>query len=379
MHKRFFLIGLLAFALLAAGGAGTPVHAGTTDKQAATQKKLAQVKQHIQALAKQQRQAGNQRDTINARLARQADAVSRAAAAVRKSDRALADNQRKLDALEKQRDRLKTDLSGQRQALAELLRAAYKIRPGSDLRLLLGDADVARMARALAYSRYFQHDRVRHIRQLLQQLAQLQQVQDSIAQQRKALEDTHAKRKQQLAQLDHARDEQQALLARVTRQIKDQHRQMQQLQRNRQSLQRLLEKLRDVFADIPSRLPADTPFGKLRGKLPWPVHGKASPHGNGLHIDAKRGATIRAVAHGRVAYADWLRGYGLLVIIDHGNGWMSLYGGNESVLHSAGDWVNAGEPIATAGASVGEAAGVYFGLRHHGKPVNPLPWLTRHP
>ncbi len=374
---RYLCRGLLAAALLAPAAATPPAHAGDTDKQAATQKKLAAVKARIQALAKEQRQAGTRRDSINGTLADQAEALAEASAAVRESDWAIAANQQKLDALEKRRDRLKGDLSGQRDALADLLRAAYKIQPGSDLRLLLGDADMARLARALAYSRYFQHDRMQRIRRLLQQLAQLQQVEDSIAQQRKTLEDTRAERRQQLAQLDQARAQQQALLARVEARIKDQHQQMQQLERNRQSLQDLLEKLRDVFADIPETLPSDTPFAERRGKLPWPVHGKSRRENEGIHISAGRGTTVRAVAHGRVAYANWLRGYGLLVIIDHGNGWMSLYGGNESVLHHAGDWVNAGEPIATAGASAGDHAGVYFGLRHHGKAVNPLPWLSK--
>ncbi|HET7664164.1 MAG TPA: peptidoglycan DD-metalloendopeptidase family protein [Rhodanobacteraceae bacterium] len=375
---RYLYCSLLLAAILVMAGAPAPTRAGGTDKQqAATQKKLAEVKKRIAALARQQREAAGKRDAISATLAAQADKLSAASRAVRESNQAIAANQHRLDALEKRRDKLKASLHNQRDALADLLRAAYKIRPGSDLRLLLGDADVAKLSRALAYSRYFQHDRVQHIRSLLKQLHDLDQVEADIALKRKALQAALAQKQQHMAQLADARKQQQALLARVNAQLKDQHQQMRQLERNRQSLKNLLEKLRDVFADIPDKLPSDVPFASRRGKLPWPVHGKSQKHGDGIHIDAARGATIRAVAHGRVAYASWLRGYGLLVVIDHGNGWMSLYGGNESVLHGVGDWVDAGEPIATAGASVGDDAGVYFGLRHKGKPVEPLSWLSK--
>lgn len=376
---RYLCCCLSLAAILTLAGPPVPVHAGTTSKQqAATQKKLAAVKKRIADLARQQRETAGKRHAIDAALAAQADKLSAASRAVRDSDQAITDNQHALDALEKQRDTLKSGLDSQRDALADLLRAAYKIRPGSDLRLLLGDADVAQLARVLAYSRYFQHDRVRHIRDLLKQLDDLNRVEADITRKRQVLEAAHAQKKAHMEALADARKQQQALLAKVTAQLKGQHQQMRQLERNQKSLKALLEKLRDVFADIPDKLPADMPFAKRRGKLPWPVHGNASAHDDGIQINTRRGATVRAVAHGRIAYANWLRGYGLLVVIDHGNGWMSLYGGNESVLHGVGDWVNAGDPIATAGASVGDDAGVYFGLRHHGKAVKPLAWLSKH-
>jgi septal ring factor EnvC (AmiA/AmiB activator) len=376
---RFRHCCLFLAVLLIAATAALTAQADTTDKQVATQKKLTAVKKLIAALAREQRHTGEKREAVNAELAHQADQLAAAARAVRDSDAALATNQHKLDDLQARRAKLKAGLDGQREALAQLLRAAYMIEPGSDLRLLLGDADLSRLARALAYSRYFQHQRIQRIRTLLEKLDQWRQLHDAIAAQRGQLKTAHAARQQHVKELNAARKKQQTLLARVDATITDQHQQMRQLKHNQQSLEALLKKLRNVFADIPKVLPSDTPFTSLRGKLPWPVKGKAERQREGLHIKVARGTTVRAVAHGRIAYANWLRGYGLLVIIDHGNGWMSLYGGNESVLASAGDWVNAGQPIATAGASAGEDAGVYFGLRHHGKAINPLPWLgARH-
>jgi len=364
-------------AVLAIGVTPTPARADDTAKQAATQKKLAKVKKRIAALADQARETAGKRNAINKQLAAQADKLSAAAGAVRKSDAAIAANQRKLDQLEKRGDALQGKLDAQSDALADLLRAAYKMQPGSDLRLLLGDADLAKLSRALAYSRYFQHDRVAHIRKLLSQLRELDEVKTDIVRQRETLEAARADKRKHLAALKQARKQQQALLAKVDAQLEDQHQQLRQLKRNQQSLEDLLVELRNVFADIPDKLPDDTPFAKRRGKLPWPLHGGTSKYGDGLHIRAERGAVVRAVAHGRVAFADWMRGYGLLLIIDHGHGWMSLYGNNESLEVGVGDWVNAGQPIGTAGAGSGANAGIYFGLRHDGKAVDPLPWLAK--
>lgn len=363
--------------MLTIAAAPTPARADTTDKQAATQKKLAKVKKHIAALADQARASAGQRKTINTTLAAQADKLANAIAAVHESDTAIAANQHKLDTLKQHDADLQAKLDSQSDALADLLRAAYRMRSGSDLRLLLGDADLAKLSRALAYSHYFQHDRVAHIRQLLAQLRALDKVKTDITHQRQALEAARAEKNQRLVKLKQTRQQQQALLAKVDAHISTQQQKMQQLKRNRQSLEDLLVKLRNVFADIPDQLPADTPFAQRRGTLPWPLHGKTRKYGDGMHIRAKRGAVVHAVAHGRVAFADWMRGYGLLVIIDHGDGWMTLYGNNESVQAGVGDWVRAGQPIATAGASTGDNAGIYFGLRHDGKAVNPLPWLAK--
>ncbi|HEX7338316.1 MAG TPA: peptidoglycan DD-metalloendopeptidase family protein [Rhodanobacteraceae bacterium] len=381
---RNFALSLLgAFALTALVIGGTwpmPAQAHTTKaKQAATQAKLAKVKQRIATLAKAERAATNQRDAINATLAKQADQLAAAAKAVHTSDAAIAANEQQLAKLQKQRDSLDATLKGQREALADLLRAAYKIQPGSDLRLLLGQADVAKLSRALAYSRYFQHDRVQRIHKLLGQLAQLDQVKTRITQQHAALQSARALRQQRLAGLNAARRQQRTLLAKVDATLKGQHQQLAQLKRDQQSLAKLLAQLRDVFADIPDKLPDTVPFSKRRGKLPWPATGHTIARNDGLQIRAHPGSAVHAVAHGRVAYANWLRGYGLLIVIDHGHGWMSLYGDNETLKVTVGDWVRAGQTIATSGHGGGANAGVYFGLRHNGQVVSPRQWLSKHP
>ncbi len=366
---------LLLLALLAAA---LPCAArGDNPKQAATRAKLEAVKKQIEQLTRRQRATVEKRDVLNTALARQAAALNAAARAVRESDAAIAAQHRQLAQLEQRRKPIHARLDAQRQALADLLRAAYALGRGSDLRLLLGDADVARIGRALAYSRYFQRDRIRRIRALLTDMAALQTLQEQIQAREKQLQLERKARKQRLDQLDHQRRQQRALLVRVQRQLGAQGRQLKQLERNRRDLTRLVERLGNVFADIPGRLPDDTPFARRKGRLPWPVRGRVKRTGDGIVIRARNGSNVRAVAHGRVAFANWLRGYGMLIIVDHGDGWMSLYGDNESLQHEVGDWVNAGDVLGTVGTLAGGQAGVFFGLRHDGKPVNPRPWLSR--
>ncbi|MCW5567873.1 MAG: peptidoglycan DD-metalloendopeptidase family protein [Dokdonella sp.] len=143
-----------------------------------------------------------------------------------------------------------------------------------------------------------------------------------------------------------------------------------------------------MFADIPKQLSGAEPFADQRGRLPWPLKGTlrigfggrdaGGRQLSGLLIGADAGVPVHAVARGRVAYADWLKGYGMLLILDHGDGWMSLYGANESLLKDVGDWVAAGEVIAQSGASGGQSTpGLYFELRRQGKAVDPKPWLRK--
>lgn len=356
-----------------------PAHASgdsrTKTQRAAAKAKLAKVRAQIKQLADQQRQTASRRDSISAALAAQAHTLADAANAVRQSDAAISASQARLHALDARRDALKKKLHAQRGALAELLRAAYKTGHGADLRILLGDQDMSRIARALDYSRYFQHDRIAHIRSLRQALQRMDAVQASIRTETAQLEAIRSRRAARVATLEDARHTQQQLLAQADAQLKSQQQRMHTLQRDATALDTLIEHLRDVFADIPKTLPSDVPFKRLRGNLPWPAHGTVHHHGSGIDISVIHGHEVRAVAHGRVVYANWLRGYGMLAIVDQGDGWMTLYGNNESLLVGVGDWVDKGQPVGTAGIRAGAAGGIYFELRHGSRAVDPLPWL----
>ncbi len=361
--------------LAVAPGHAARQDADTKAQQAAAEAKLAKVRGQIKQLAEQQRQTASRRDSLSAALASQADTLAAAAKAVRQSEAAISASQAHLHALDTQRDALQTKLHAQRGALAALLRAAYKTGRGSDLRVLLGDQNMSRIARALAYSKYFQHQRMAHIRSLRQALQRLAAVQASIRTETAQLKATRAQRQARVATLHDARARQQQLLTQADAQLKDQQQRMRHLKRNEKALGALIERLRDVFADIPKTLPSDVPFRSLRGHLPWPAHGPVHHQGSGIEIAVSHGHEVRAVAHGRVVYANWLRGYGELLIVDQGNGWMTLYGNNESLLASVGDWVDRGQVIGTAGMRAGDKGGVYFELRHGRHAVDPLPWL----
>ena len=391
------LLAALAAVLVLLATAVMPLYARTsglrseqTEQQKETKQKLAELHAQMEALAKQQADTANRRDRANAQLAKQANAVAAAARAVHDTDAAIASGQQQLAQLQQQRSELQQHLDGQRAAIADLLRATYTLGRGSDLQLLLGDEDVARIARALVYSKYFQNDRLQRVQQLMGDLARLQQLEASISAEQQTLEATRAERAQQAQALSAQRSAQQKLVAQTDAQYKDQAARLAALKQNAQALDQLLDKLQkaiDAAAREAERAarerptapghPAPPSRANIRGNLPWPASGAVVSYGSGVLIKAAGGSEVHAVARGRVVYAAFLRGYGMLLILNHGDGWMSMYGNNETLLHRVGDQVDAGQAVGTASAPTGANTGVYFELRQHGKPVDPRSWLSQ--
>ncbi|HEU0277395.1 MAG TPA: peptidoglycan DD-metalloendopeptidase family protein [Rhodanobacteraceae bacterium] len=370
-----------AAALAVAGNAAPPAPASapTSARATAARSALAGVRARIAAITAAQQTTAAKRQAIDAQLATQAQQLDAAAHAARATDAAIAAQAEALAGLQQRYAELDAGLAKQRAALAALLRAAYTLDRGSDLTLLLGDEDVARVDRALAYSGYFQRDRVRQIRALETRVAKLDALRVSIDTEMATLQQQRAQGSADQAKLESARDAQQKLLAAANAQLAAQQDQLAQLQRDAAALGQLLKRLQNVFADIPAQLGQAPAFTQLRGKLPLPVAGTIGAHADpaqGIVITAKPGTDVRAVAYGRVAYASFMRGFGMLVIVDHGNGWMSLYGGNEALLVQVGDWVKPGQAIATV-ARNSEQGGAWFGLRHDGTPVDPRGWFAR--
>jgi septal ring factor EnvC (AmiA/AmiB activator) len=354
-------------------------------EQAQARQKLDAVRIRIESLAREQRNTANQRDSANAVLARQAEQLSAAARAVRQTEAELTARQHDLDQLGQQRAGLEKGLQAQRGALNDLLRATYSLGRGSDLQLLLGDRDIARISRALAYSRYFQQDRTERIKGLIADLSRLHDVELAIASERQALETARAEREKRASSLEAQRNQQQKLLADTDAKYKDQAQRLSALKQDEQAMNALVAQLQKVIDEapkasapsLPKGAPAGTPTANLRGDLPWPAAGAVHKNGAGVAIVATRGSEVHAVARGRVVFANFLRGYGMMLILNHGNGWMSLYGNNETLLHGVGDMVEAGESVGTAAAPAGGNGGVYFELRQNGKPVDPRSWLSR--
>ncbi|MFT3791019.1 MAG: peptidoglycan DD-metalloendopeptidase family protein [Rudaea sp.] len=347
--------------------------------------KLETVRAEIKKIVDAQKETAAKKDEAAAALREQDLKVAATAKELRSIDQKLAEQQDRLKQSETRRDALDVKLAAQRETLAALLRAAYVVGRGEELKLLLAQEDVAKIGRMLEYFHYFERARVEQIQALLKDLDALAEVHKAIDAETAQLAATRAQRADEAGQLDAERAQRAQALADLDRQIKDDQARLAALGQDEKNLNDLLAKLRDVFADIPKQIAGAEPFASMRGRLSWPVRGrlvsgfgaKSGEHvSNGVVIAAAEGAEVHAVSHGRVVFADWMRGFGLLLIVDHGDGYLSLYGYNETLLKDVGDWVDANEVVATSGATGGQkTAGVYFELRAQGKPIDPRGWL----
>ena len=383
---------LVALALLASspraaaaddGAKSDPARAA---QEAEARRKLDAVRAEIKALVAQQRATEGERNEAAAALRTKETELAAVAKDVHALDEKIAAEEAELSRLDARRADLVTLLKTQRDALAALLRSAYALGRDEELKLLLQQDDVAAIARVLAYNRYFQRARIGRIDRLSRDLEALADVQASIRKAAAELASTRDARAAEGSRLDAERSERETLVAGLDAKLKEQGARVAALGKDEKSLGALIEKLRDVFADIPKQLAGAAPFASQRGRLVWPIGGKivtafgardeSGRKSSGILVAAKPGNAVRAVSHGRVVFADWLRGYGLMIIVDHGDGYLSLYGCNETLLKDVGDWVDAGETIATSGASGGQKTpGVYFELRAKGQAVDPRGWL----
>jgi len=278
-------------------------------------------------------------------------------------------------------------LDQRREVLAMQIMAAYRLGQESRLKLVLNQDSPALLSRMLAYYDYFSRSQAKQIKELRQVLQTLDLMQAGINTELSTLVDVQKSQQTVLDELTSQRDKRQAILVRLSNRIGSDEARLAELQKNRQDLEALLGKLSNVLADIPADLGKRLGPAELKGQLPMPVKGRvrhafghnrtAGLNWRGWLISADGGSEVKSVAHGRVAFSDWLRGYGLLMIIDHGDGYMSLYGNNESLLHDVGDWVEARTAISTVGSIPGSGSGLYFEFRKNGKAVDPANWVRR--
>ncbi len=343
-------------------------------------------------------------DKLRARIAalqkdfdKASESRSEAADALRVSERAISDRTRALDRLTQQQRTARNELlslqqrtaalqsrmQGQQALLGRLLYQQYVEGGDRDyLRLVLDSDNPNQIARDLHYYEYIARSRAATLQSLRQDLAGLQTVTEQARTKSEEIAVLQTEERQSLQQLEHDKRERQRTLDRIALQLKQQQREIGRLQRNENHLSQLVEKLAHV-------LPATnaTPFQSLKGRLAMPVKGKVSnrfgarrPESTlawtGWFVRAAARQPVKAVAGGRVVYADWLRGFGNLLIVDHGQGYLSLYGNNETLYKQVGDTLRAGGAVAAVGNSGGnEDSGLYFELRFEGKPFDPGKWI----
>jgi len=310
--------------------------------------------------------------------------ASRALRSLRDQQR---EHQQELDSLQGQRIDYLAQIRQRMDQLAEQLRWSYRNNRQSRIKLVLNQDDPALLGRMLAYYDYYASAQAERIGLLRETLTTLEAMQQSIDLELIRLTQLANEQREALDRLGVRREQRQVLLAQLASQIESESSRLQELERNRQALETLVERLSDVLSDIPADLGNRVGVETQKGRLPMPLRGPVKhafgqSRGGGLKwqgwlIGAEAGTEVSSIAYGRIAFADWLRGYGLLTIIDHGQGYMSLYGNNESLLHEAGAWVEPGEVISVVGANEGSDQGLYFELRKGGKAIDPAAWMAR--
>jgi septal ring factor EnvC (AmiA/AmiB activator) len=300
-------------------------------------------------------------------------------------------------------NKLAASVHHQQDLLSRQLRLQYLTGESEPLRLMLSLQDPGEPTRQLQYLTYVSRARAEQIAALKTDLAELAELARQTQVREAEIERLQHDQARARAELEQERGKRQMVLAEVSREVARQRRELGTLTRNEERLSRLVKRLSQELAHAPRRPRAPAPrlrneavpepgvtgsFRELKGSLRLPVRGElANQFGSprqgsgvawkGVLIRARPGEEVRAVAGGRVVFADWLRGFGNLLILDHGDGYLSLYAYNESLLRQVGDHVGSGEPIGTVGSSGGsEQTGLYFEIRFQGRPIDPLKWTA---
>ncbi len=296
------------------------------------------------------------------------------------------EQQQRLTKLGKEETELTRVLESQRDSLKKQIRAAWMEGDAPAVKVLLNEIDPDKVARTMTYYEYLSRDTIDRLEAFAANLRQLKETQKQVKAGRMRLaelEENVADRQQKLSS---SKKEREQTLAALKTDISNRLSEREELEEDRKRLEKLLREVEEAIANIPTPNESD-PFGSLKNKLPWPAEGKIVRNfgdsyasgklkHNGLLINTAEEGDVKAVHYGRVVFANWLRGFGLITILDHGDGYMTLYGHSSSLFTSPGDWVEAGEAIAQAGRTGGtNDPAVYFEVRHNGKPDNPRRWL----
>jgi septal ring factor EnvC (AmiA/AmiB activator) len=288
--------------------------------------------------------------------------------------------------LQTERSTVEQDLATEREALAGELRAAYTIGRDEELKLLLNQQNPARLGRMLAYYGYFGRARATRIASIDTQLAKLLELDAQLAAEDEQLAQLEEEARVQLEAVQRGRQDRAAVVKELDQELTSRRAKLARLKREESTLENLLTDLRRVMREFPVN--SEEPFEKLKGKLAWPVLGRlvadfGQPRStglkwNGVLLATDRGSQVRALYFGRVIYADWLPGMGLLTILEHSGGYLSLYGHNQQLFKAVGDWVSPGDVIAAAGDSGGRSRPeLYFEIRKGSTPLNPHQWIRK--
>jgi len=330
-----------------------------------------------------------QRDAATDALQAAEEEVGRLGRELRRTQGEIRSHRQRLESLQAEQAEREGEIEEERHALARQIQGAYRTGREEQIKLLLNQEDPAAFGRMLVYYDYLNRARSDRIERISEHLQELERLAQSVDETLAELDDAQQRQSNALDAMEATRESREEAVQRIEARVRDRGQRLTQMEEDEEELQRLIRSLQDALGDIPSDLHEGRRFSELRGELPWPVEGRVSRRfgderaggrmrWQGMVINAASGAEVLSVSHGRVAYSGWLQHYGLVLIIDHGDGYLSLYGHNQAVYQDVGDWVQPGDVIASVGDSGGrDSSGLYFEIREGRDPVNPARWLRR--
>jgi septal ring factor EnvC (AmiA/AmiB activator) len=367
------------------------VLAADSGKAAEQAQRLQQLRTRIGELKNELVSMQGRKNALDAELEKTDREFGTVASDLRLLDRKIGQSLTRLDELGREREEHRKNLQAVQITLARELRSAYVLGQQQQVKLLLNQDDPTAIARLMTYYGYLSRARADRIRGITSVLDELALIEQQVSEQKSGLEKLKDAKIAESDRLKQIQANRKRVLARLQAQLREKSDELGALQRDEKNLQQLVDSLRRALREVqPSTAPSKS-ISPLKGKLVWPVEGRIGmPFGavqadgklrsRGVLINASAGADVHAIARGQVVFADWLRGFGLLLIIDHGKGYMSLYGYNRSLFKEVGDRVEAGDLIATVGDSGGrDRSGLYLELRKDGRPFDPAPWFAGKP
>jgi septal ring factor EnvC (AmiA/AmiB activator) len=378
---RRFLLSALIFPLIAVGTAAEDANPAKAEAD------LKAVRSQIDKVRAEMERDAGKRDQLTRELEESEKTVGTARGALEKLRRERALHTARRAELAAERRTEEAALAKDREALAGQIRAASMIGRQEPLKLLLNQRDPGQTGRVLVYYQYFGRARASQIAAIDAHLEELAGLDAELAAEEQRLTMLEEQQRGEVAKLQSARERRGRALVSLESESKSRAKELERLKEQQGGLEKLVRELRRALERI-DKFPTDSKdaFARLRGKLAWPVAGRlvasfgqtraGGVKWDGVLLAGTQGTPVRAVYHGRVVYADWLSGLGLLTIIDHGDGYLSLYGHNERLYKEVGERVTAGDTIATLGDSGGRPRPeLYFEIRKAGKPVDPRPWF----
>lgn len=379
MLHRHTCVGLLLCCLLGSQS--------VADDETQQKARLAELKKTIATLQQELQGKDRQKSALVSELRKVELEAGKISGQIRKVEADISQINHELKELETQQNSLRQSIAAQSDAIAAELTSAYKLGAQEPVKLLLNQEDPQRMARIFKYYNYFVQARRAKIDAYQADVTALARVVEASNRQKLALTRSQQELQEQHENLLARNQERSETLQKLNAELRNEQDRLRKLNTERDELQALIDAVEQAIANI--AMPDDyRPFTQTKGKLSWPLKGKVrnafgSPRSGSLRwegwmVAASSGAPVQAVHHGRVVFAEYLRGFGLLIIIDHGEDYMTLYAHNQELLKDTGDWVRAGETIARAGNTGGlDAPALYFEIRRKGKPADPKVWLAR--